>query len=135
VKEVRLGVGHHTSAIFADPVLAANFSRIIETSWLQAFLNLTAIFFVKMPAGLFLLRLVQGTGHKVRTSPTVSHILMLINYSALLFLLWVGQNFSKARKFKLTCQCYTIPVHLHCRMPRHSDISMSPVRVIWEFEL
>lgn len=68
IEEVRLGVGHHTAAIFADPVLAANFSRVIFWSWIQALFNLIAIFFVKISVGLFLLRLVQGKGYKVSAS-------------------------------------------------------------------
>ncbi|PMD44631.1 hypothetical protein L207DRAFT_579565 [Hyaloscypha variabilis F] len=64
VEEVKLGVGHHTAAIFAEPVLAANFSRVIEWLWIHALLNLVAIFFVKISVGLFLLRLVQGKGYK-----------------------------------------------------------------------
>ena len=72
VEEVKLGVGHHTSAIFADPVLAANFSRIIEWPWIHALFNLVAIFFVKISVGLFLLRLVQGKGYKVRIPPDIS---------------------------------------------------------------
>jgi hypothetical protein len=70
VEEVHLGVGHHTSAIFANPALAANFSRIIEWSWIQALMNVTAQFFVKISVGLFLLRLVQGKWYKVRLSET-----------------------------------------------------------------
>jgi len=64
VEEVRLGVGHHTSAIFSDPVLSAQFSRILQVSWIHNLFNLAAIFFVKISVGLFLYRLVQGTVYK-----------------------------------------------------------------------
>jgi hypothetical protein len=59
VEEVKLGVGHHASAIFVNPILAANFPRIIVWPWIQALMNMMAQSLIKISLGLFLLRLVQ----------------------------------------------------------------------------
>jgi hypothetical protein len=85
VEEEKLGVGHNTPPIFLDLVLAENISRVVEWLWIHALFNLVAIFFVKMSVGLFLLRLVQGKGYKVRTSLWLLHSQMLIKFSVALY--------------------------------------------------
>jgi len=59
VEEVKLGVCHHTSAVFVNPILAANFPRIIVWYWIQALMNVVAQSHFKISVGLFLLGLVQ----------------------------------------------------------------------------
>ena len=81
MEEVKLGVGHNTPPIFLDPVLAENLSRVVEWLWIHALFNLGAIFFVKISVGIFLLRLVQGKGYKVRTFLWLLHTEILIKCS------------------------------------------------------
>jgi hypothetical protein len=51
VEEVKLGVGHHTSAVFVNPILAANFPRIIVWYWIQALMNVVAQSHIKISVG------------------------------------------------------------------------------------
>jgi hypothetical protein len=85
VEEVKLGVGYHIPPIFLDPVLAANLSRVVKWLWIHSLFNLVAIFFVKISVGLFLVRLVQGKGYKVRIFLWLLHTEMLIKYSVSLY--------------------------------------------------
>jgi len=60
VQEVHLGIGRHLT----DPILLANFSRIMLWTWMRSLFIVLGISLVKVSVGFFLLRVVDGTKYK-----------------------------------------------------------------------